>query len=280
MVSAGPTHAMTSYLTIASAGPTHTVASANPTHAMASYPYHGISRPYPYHDVLPMPWHQQTLPMPWHQQALPIPWRPTHTMASADPTHTMASAGPTYTMASAGPTHTMVSADPTHTMVSADPTHTMASAGPTHTMTSYPYHGISRPYPYHGVSRPYPYHSVSRLLDPTFVPFSLWQVCSCLTLHRLWVHWTCAGLTCPFVNPFVSVKNKFGYAHPQEYPYRIQNVLECEFFLLEMMVSESAQHFCGFTFSVTCCRCCCWPVCNTWVVSRETGRDQDPSVGY
>ncbi|XP_076435370.1 cyclin-C-like isoform X2 [Babylonia areolata] len=31
------------------------------------------------------------------------------------------------------------------------------------------------------------------------------------------------------------VKNKFGYAFPQEYPYRIQNVLECEFYLLEMM---------------------------------------------
>ncbi|PVD19140.1 hypothetical protein C0Q70_21704 [Pomacea canaliculata] len=31
------------------------------------------------------------------------------------------------------------------------------------------------------------------------------------------------------------VKNKFAYAYPQEYPYRIQNVLECEFYLLEMM---------------------------------------------
>ncbi|XP_041357395.1 cyclin-C-like [Gigantopelta aegis] len=31
------------------------------------------------------------------------------------------------------------------------------------------------------------------------------------------------------------VKNKFAYAFPQEYPYRIQNVLECEFYLLEMM---------------------------------------------
>ncbi|KAK7485467.1 hypothetical protein BaRGS_00023277, partial [Batillaria attramentaria] len=31
------------------------------------------------------------------------------------------------------------------------------------------------------------------------------------------------------------VKNKFAHAFPQEYPYRIQNVLECEFFLLEMM---------------------------------------------
>jgi len=31
------------------------------------------------------------------------------------------------------------------------------------------------------------------------------------------------------------IKTKFNYAHPQEYPYRIQNILECEFFLLEMM---------------------------------------------
>lgn len=31
------------------------------------------------------------------------------------------------------------------------------------------------------------------------------------------------------------VKNKFSHAFPQEYPYRIQNVLECEFYLLEMM---------------------------------------------
>ena len=157
----------------------------------------------PTHTMTSYPYHD-VLPIQWHQQALPIPWRPTHTMASA------------------GPTHAMV------------------STGSTHTMTSYPYNGISMPYPYHGVIRPYPYHGVSRLLDPTFVQFWLWQACSCLTLHRLWVHWTCAGLTCPFVNPFVSVKNKFGYAHPQEYPYRIQNVLECEFFLLEMMVSRSA----------------------------------------
>lgn len=32
-----------------------------------------------------------------------------------------------------------------------------------------------------------------------------------------------------------TVIKKFAYAHPQEYPYRIQNVLECEFFLLELM---------------------------------------------
>lgn len=31
------------------------------------------------------------------------------------------------------------------------------------------------------------------------------------------------------------VKNKFSHAYPQEYPYRINSVLECEFFLLEMM---------------------------------------------
>lgn len=31
------------------------------------------------------------------------------------------------------------------------------------------------------------------------------------------------------------MKNKFAYAYPQEYPFRIQNVSECEFFLLEMM---------------------------------------------
>jgi cyclin C len=31
------------------------------------------------------------------------------------------------------------------------------------------------------------------------------------------------------------VKNKFSYAYTQDFPYRIQNVLECEFFLLEAM---------------------------------------------
>ncbi|GAB6019825.1 hypothetical protein CHUAL_001366 [Chamberlinius hualienensis] len=31
------------------------------------------------------------------------------------------------------------------------------------------------------------------------------------------------------------VKNKYSYAYPQEFPYRMQNILECEFFLLEMM---------------------------------------------
>lgn len=31
------------------------------------------------------------------------------------------------------------------------------------------------------------------------------------------------------------VKTKFSHAYPQEFPYRIQNVLECEFYLLEMM---------------------------------------------
>jgi len=31
-------------------------------------------------------------------------------------------------------------------------------------------------------------------------------------------------------------KGKFQYAFKQEYPYRLVNVLECEFILLEMMV--------------------------------------------
>ena len=31
------------------------------------------------------------------------------------------------------------------------------------------------------------------------------------------------------------VKNKFSYAYPQEFPYRINHVLECEFYLLEQM---------------------------------------------
>ncbi|XP_035233494.1 cyclin-C-like [Stegodyphus dumicola] len=31
------------------------------------------------------------------------------------------------------------------------------------------------------------------------------------------------------------VKNKFAYAYPQEFPYRMTHVLECEFYLLEMM---------------------------------------------
>ncbi|CAN8031271.1 unnamed protein product [Ixodes persulcatus] len=31
------------------------------------------------------------------------------------------------------------------------------------------------------------------------------------------------------------VKNKFAHVYPQEFPYRINHVLECEFYLLEMM---------------------------------------------
>lgn len=31
------------------------------------------------------------------------------------------------------------------------------------------------------------------------------------------------------------IKNKFGFAFPQEFPYRINHVLECEFYLLELM---------------------------------------------
>jgi len=37
----------------------------------------------------------------------------------------------------------------------------------------------------------------------------------------------------------VAVKAKFAYAYTQEFPYRIQHILECEFFLLEAMVTEA-----------------------------------------
>ena len=37
----------------------------------------------------------------------------------------------------------------------------------------------------------------------------------------------------------VAVKTKFAYAYTQEFPYRICHVLECEFFLLEAMVTDS-----------------------------------------
>jgi hypothetical protein len=48
----------------------------------------------------------------------------------------------------------------------------------------------------------------------------------------------------PIVWPFYfAVKNKFGHAFPQEYPYRIQNILECEFYLLEMMASPESYTF-------------------------------------
>ena len=33
------------------------------------------------------------------------------------------------------------------------------------------------------------------------------------------------------------MKNKFNYAFQTEFPYRITNILECEFYLLELMVS-------------------------------------------
>ena len=38
--------------------------------------------------------------------------------------------------------------------------------------------------------------------------------------------------------PLVAVKTKFAYAYTQEFPYRITHILECEFFLLEAMVSD------------------------------------------
>lgn len=39
----------------------------------------------------------------------------------------------------------------------------------------------------------------------------------------------------------IPVKNKFSFAYPQEFPYRMTHVLECEFYLLEMMVSNLFQ---------------------------------------
>lgn len=39
------------------------------------------------------------------------------------------------------------------------------------------------------------------------------------------------------------MKTKFSHAYTQEYPYRINNVLECEFYLLEMMVSIDVFFF-------------------------------------
>jgi len=53
-------------------------------------------------------------------------------------------------------------------------------------------------------------------------------------LHAVVVHcaWLRLLLSC-------AVKTKFAYAYTQEFPYRIQQILECEFFLLEAMVNES-----------------------------------------
>lgn len=55
---------------------------------------------------------------------------------------------------------------------------------------------------------------------------------------------TCSEEQCVIVYfPVIllAVKNKFSHAYPQEYPYRINSVLECEFFLLEMMVKVFAN---------------------------------------
>lgn len=41
---------------------------------------------------------------------------------------------------------------------------------------------------------------------------------------------------CPVLQ-CVLVKTKFAYAYNQDFPYRIHQILECEFFLLEAMVS-------------------------------------------
>jgi len=42
----------------------------------------------------------------------------------------------------------------------------------------------------------------------------------------------------------VAVKSKFAYAYSQEFPYRISHILECEFFLLEAMVTDAVALFC------------------------------------
>jgi len=42
----------------------------------------------------------------------------------------------------------------------------------------------------------------------------------------------------------VTVKSKFAYAYSQEFPYRISHILECEFFLLEAMVTDAVSLFC------------------------------------
>ena len=34
---------------------------------------------------------------------------------------------------------------------------------------------------------------------------------------------------------YYAVKSKFNYAYPQEFPYRANHILECEFYLLENM---------------------------------------------
>ena len=55
-----------------------------------------------------------------------------------------------------------------------------------------------------------------------------------------------------------SVKNKFFYAFNQEFPYRINHVLECEFYLLEMMVSHERcsiyiyNNHCKYLFDACC----------------------------
>lgn len=67
------------------------------------------------------------------------------------------------------------------------------------------------------------------------------QMCeSCV--ERLSLPW----MDVMFFTQFSSVKNKFGHAFSGEYPYRIQHVLECEFYLLEMMVNIShyLKYFC------------------------------------
>lgn len=43
---------------------------------------------------------------------------------------------------------------------------------------------------------------------------------------------SCLGV----VYVFLLVKSKFPHAYTQDFPYRIQHILECEFYLLEAMV--------------------------------------------
>jgi hypothetical protein len=40
---------------------------------------------------------------------------------------------------------------------------------------------------------------------------------------------------------FLQVKQKYSHLYPNEYPYKIQHIWECEFYLLEVMVTYIEQ---------------------------------------
>lgn len=60
-------------------------------------------------------------------------------------------------------------------------------------------------------------------------------ITTCQSVGMNHYSYTESKMSCADFLKFLTVKSKFGYAYPQEFPYRANHVLECEFYLLENM---------------------------------------------